>query len=319
MGNIFEALGKKLGLKPPPEPRPVPDLLKEGEFGPLAGQPEATTGVPTFDVMGLGLVDSELIKAKERVVANLRKIGGEAIRAQMFADAIAAPILAVEAQAARGAPVDLPVEPDPVPRSVILKALGEQEQRERMHSATAYLQVAAEARAKAEWSKLVAATGSEANAAAALAAQRAQKEAQEKAKVEWTALAAAGDPAGKAWIEWQKALAAMNYAQAQLAYGGSKDPAKVAAHEKARQLEAAWKAKFYELKQLRDLWIAKQELAAGNHRLQLQIAELEAKRAASRATPPTYHFTVNDNVSLANARKQLEALMKQVVTVTGSV
>lgn len=327
MASLVEAFMERLGMRPPPPPKPVPDLLAEGEFGPPEGQPPAVTGVATFDVMGLGLVDDQLLAAKSRIVANLRKIQGEAVRARQFAQAIESVYGSIQAQSVRGAPVELPPEPDPVPRQVVLENLQALERREEEHKRTFGQKMHAQALAKQEQSIAIAKAGGMPAYLQQQAAIRRQAEAAAKEKAEWTALAAAGDPAGKTWVEWQKALQATKHADTMLRgqqiYGKTPEaraqiPQLQAAYNQAKALSDAWAKQFQEVKRKRDLWIAKQELASGTHKLQTTIAELEAKRAASRTSPPTYHFTVNDNVALINARKQLEQLLQQVATATGT-
>jgi len=312
VASFFEELAKKLGMRPPPKPREIPALLDEGQFGPHKGQPGAALGVPTFDVLGLGLVDPELKRARERIVANTRKIIGEAQRAYDYARAIQAPLLAVERQAFQQPPETLPPPPEPVPRSAVLAQLREVERREEQHRRTFGIKAAAAQRAGAEQSRAITAAGGEAAYAAQLQAQQRATESAATAKAEWEALARAGDPAGKAWVAWQQALAKTTFADAQLraqqAHGKTAEaraqiPALQSAYNAAKAASDALEAGFRELKRARDRWIARKQKSAGTHPLEQKIAELEAKR-----TDPTRDFTVSDNVALINYRKQLEAI-----------
>lgn len=323
MANIMEKLAGKLGMKPPPEPRPVPNLLAEGQFGPAEAQPEATTGVATFDVLGLGLVDDQLLAAKARIIANTRKIIGEAKRAYLYANGMQRVMLTVEGAAFGALPAQLPAEPILYPRQKILEDLAALEQRERMHSATYAMTTGAAQQAAAAQSRAIIAAGGEAAYAAQQAAQQQYAQAAAARDAEWRTLAAAGDPAGKAWIELQGAIARYNAAnsnyQSSARYATTPE-AKANVEQLRVKAEAAraerdqWQAIFNQLNQQREWFIAKQQLAAGTHPYQLTIAKLEAKRLDK-----TQEFTVSDNVNLATARKQLDALVAQVANVTGSV
>jgi hypothetical protein len=320
VANIFGALARKLGMKDPPKPKPIPDLLTEGEFGPHEGQPVASLNVPTFDVMGLGLVDPAVKAAKERLVANTRKIIGEAKRAYRFAEALQSTMLVVEAQSFRTVPDQLPEEPDPIPRQVVLAAYDKKEREIELWKQQRPALLAAQAKAKQEQQMLIATRygGSEAAYAASMRAHQDQAAALAKEKEKWTALAAAGDPAGKAWLEWQKVLQATTYAKtkwdSQSRYG-SKSAAGVAeqirlseVYYAAKKLSDAWGKKFQELKNERQRWIEAQQIAQGTHPAQIRYAELVALRAASRTSPPTHHFTVAENVEQTKLFKQLRDL-----------
>jgi hypothetical protein len=318
MASFMEQFARKLGMKDPPKPKPIPVLLEEGQFGPHEGQPVASLNIRTFDVMGLGLVDPELKAAKERIVANTRKIIGEAKRAYRYAQAIQSTLIAVENQSLRTPPDQLPEEPDPIPRQVILTAYDKKEREIEAWKKTAHLtQTAAQRTAQAE-SIAIAKAGGPAAYAAQQRGIALQQQAAAAEKEKWTALAAAGDAAGKAWLEWQKALQGTKHAQAMLTgqtIYGPKTPEAYAARQplqaafdQAKALSDAWAKKFNELRIERDKWIAQQQLAQGQHPAQLRYAELVALRAASRTSPPTHHFTVAENVEQTNLHKQLIAL-----------
>jgi len=317
MANFFEEFARKLGAKPPKPPRPVPDLMNEGEFGPMAGQPVAALGVAVFDVAGLGLLDAELVAAKKRVVANLRKIGGEAIRAARFAQALQAPVLAAQAQSMRPAPDTLPDEPVPVPRQVIMNALRTREAGEERYKATAHITQTAAQRNLATSQRAITAAGGEVAYNEQQRAARARAEALAAYRAEWNALAQAGDPAGKAWVIWQQTEQALTHHETQLRAAAiyATTPGARAHRD---QLQAALvgvkatrdaaKRQFDGLKLQRDKFIAAQQLTTGKHPAQVRFAELVALRAASRANPPTHHFTVGENVAQTALHKQLIAL-----------
>ena len=315
MANFFESLARKLGMRPPPPQPEIPDLLTEGQFGPHKGQPEASLNVQMFDVLGLGLDEAGLKGARERVIANTRKIIGEAQRAQLYAAALEQSLNAVYAVAGKAAPSPLPAEPVPVPRAVIVQRLREQEQRERVHSATYAQTITAQQQAAAASSRAIIAAGGEGAYSQQLLAQRRAAEAAAAAKAEWESLAAAGDPAGKAWMEWQRTLQATKHAdtmlRSQQIYGKTPEaraqiPQLQANYNQAKALSDAWAAKFNELKRQRDAFIAQQQIAAGTHPEVMELKSLEAKRLSL----PNQRFqTVADNVRYQALRKKYPGVL----------